>query len=57
MKIRPAIDADHDAIWTIFHEIVATGDTYALDPNLSRKEALQYWCEKSTRAYVAESDA
>ena len=54
MKIRPATEADHDAIWNIFHEIVAAGDTYALDPNLSRKEALKYWCEKSSRAYVAE---
>jgi L-amino acid N-acyltransferase YncA len=55
MKIRPATRADHNAIWKIFREIVAAGDTYALDPNLSRKEALQYWCEKNTRAYVAEN--
>ena len=55
MKIRPTTEEDRDAIWKIFHEIVAAGDTYALDPNLSRKEALQYWCERSTRAYVAES--
>jgi L-amino acid N-acyltransferase YncA len=55
MKIRPATEVDYDAIWNIFHGIVAAGDTYALDPNLSRSEALQYWCEKSTRAYVAES--
>jgi len=56
MKIRPAIEGDRDAIWGIFHEIVAAGDTYALDPNLSREEALQYWCEESSRAYVAEND-
>src|SRR6516162_8778424 len=55
MKIRPTTEEDRDAIWKIFHEIVAAGDTYALDPNLSRKEALQYWCEESSRAYVAES--
>src|ERR1700757_3541428 len=54
MKIRAATDADRDAIWKIFHETVAAGDTYALDPNLSRKEALQYWCGKITRTYVAE---
>jgi L-amino acid N-acyltransferase YncA len=55
MKIRSARHADRDAIWKIFHEIVAVGDTYALDPDLSRKEALQYWCGKNTRAYVAEN--
>ena len=55
MKIRPATHPDRDAIWKIFHEIVAAGDTYALDPDLSRKEALQYWCGKNTRVYVAEN--
>jgi L-amino acid N-acyltransferase YncA len=55
MKIRPATKADRDPIWNIFHQVVAAGDTYALDPNLSRDEALQYWCEKSSRTYVAES--
>jgi L-amino acid N-acyltransferase YncA len=55
MKIRPATHRDRDAIWKIFHEIVAAGDTYALDPDLSRKEALQYWCGKNTRVYVAEN--
>jgi L-amino acid N-acyltransferase YncA len=55
MKIRPATDADHDAIWKIFHEVVATGATYAIDPNISRKEALEYWFGKNTHVYVAES--
>jgi L-amino acid N-acyltransferase YncA len=55
MKIRLATEVDHAAIWNIFRQIVAAADTYALDPNMSREEALQYWCEKSTRAYVAES--
>ena len=43
MKIRPATDADRDAIWNIFHEVVEAGDTYALDPNISREDALTYW--------------
>ncbi|HEU0273770.1 MAG TPA: GNAT family N-acetyltransferase [Candidatus Udaeobacter sp.] len=55
MKIRLATNTDHDAIWKIFHEVVAAGDTYAIDPNISRKEALQYWCGKNTNVYVAES--
>ena len=57
MKIRPAIDADRDAIWNIFHEIVAAGDTYALDPNISREDALAYWLVLGTHAYVAEQPA
>ncbi|HEU0274621.1 MAG TPA: GNAT family N-acetyltransferase [Candidatus Udaeobacter sp.] len=54
MKIRTTTEVDRDAIWKIFHSVVATGDTYAIDPNISRKEALQYWCGKNTHAYVAE---
>jgi L-amino acid N-acyltransferase YncA len=54
MKIRAATRADHDAIWNIFHEVVAAGDTYALDPKMSRKEALAYWFGSDTCTYVAE---
>ena len=57
MKIRPATDADRDAIWNIFHEVVAAGDTYALDPNISREDALAYWLAPATHAYVAEQPA
>jgi L-amino acid N-acyltransferase YncA len=56
IKIRPATDADHDAIWKIFHEIVAAGDTYAFDPKMPREEALAYWFRSGTRTYVAEND-
>jgi len=54
MEIRPATDSDRDAIWNIFHEVVAAGDTYALDPNISRENALAYWFGPRTHTYVAE---
>ena len=54
MKIRAATEADHDAIWNIFHEIVAAGDSYAFDPKMSREEALAYWFRADTHTYVAE---
>jgi len=56
MKIRAATEADRDAIWNIFHEIVAAGDTYAFDPQMSREEALAYWFRANTHTYVAEKD-
>jgi L-amino acid N-acyltransferase YncA len=56
MKIRPAADADRDAIWNIFREIVAAGDTYALDPTVSREDALAYWFAPATHTFVAEID-
>jgi ribosomal protein S18 acetylase RimI-like enzyme len=54
MNIRPATEADRDAIWEIFHQVVAAGDTYALDPNISREHALAYWFAPGTHTYVAE---
>ena len=56
MKIRPAIEADRDAIWRIFHQVVAAGDTYALDPHMSREDALAYWFSSGSHTYVAEAD-
>jgi ribosomal protein S18 acetylase RimI-like enzyme len=56
MKIRPATDVDRDPVWNIFHEVVAAGDTYALDPNISREDALAYWFASGTHTYVAEID-
>ena len=57
MNIRPATEADRDAIWNIFHEVVAASDTYALDPSISREDALAYWLAPGTYTYVAEEPA
>ena len=55
MKIRAATEADREAIWDIFHEVVAAGDTYAIDPDMSRENALAYWFDADTQTYVAEN--
>jgi L-amino acid N-acyltransferase YncA len=57
MKIRLATEADCDAIWNIFHEVVTGGDTYALDPNISREDGLAYWLAPGTHTYVVEQPA
>ena len=53
--IRPATRADEDAIWGIFHAVVSSGDTYAFDPEMPRKEALAYWFSPGTHTYVSDS--
>jgi ribosomal protein S18 acetylase RimI-like enzyme len=57
LKIRLATNKDRDKIWRIFHEVVATGDTYAFDPAISRREALAYWFALGTHTYVAERES
>jgi L-amino acid N-acyltransferase YncA len=56
IEIRPATDSDRDAIWEIFHEVVAAGDTYPFDPKMSREDAFAYWFGTNTHTYVAELD-
>jgi ribosomal protein S18 acetylase RimI-like enzyme len=53
-KIRAATKADHDAIWEIFHEVIAAGETYPIDPDISRDDALAYWFQPGAHACVAE---
>ncbi len=55
--IRPAVAADRVGIWKIFHEVVAAGDTYTFDPNISREDALAYWFANGTHTCVAEVDS
>jgi L-amino acid N-acyltransferase YncA len=56
LDIHEATDSDRDAIWQIFHEVIATGETYPLDPNISREDALAYWFQRGAHAYVADND-
>jgi len=56
LHIRPATKEDGDAIWEIFHAVVATGDTYAFDPNISRDDALACWMRSDTHTYVAKQE-
>ena len=56
LQIRRAKKEDHEVIWQIFCAVVAGGDTYVFDPNISRRKALAYWLGPKTRCYVALSD-
>ncbi len=56
LTIRPATKMDEDGIWEIFHAVVARGDTYAFDPNISREAALDYWLNPETHTFVAEGE-
>jgi ribosomal protein S18 acetylase RimI-like enzyme len=55
-KIRPATKADHEPILKIFREVIQPGDTYAIDPRISREAALAYWFAHGTHTYVTELD-
>jgi len=56
LTIRPAAVADHEAIWRIFHEVVAAADTYAYPAGTTRDEALSLWLPREGWTFVAEMD-
>jgi L-amino acid N-acyltransferase YncA len=56
LSVREARRSDSDSIWSIFHAVVASADTYVFDPTTSRDDALAYWLDSSARCYVAERD-
>lgn len=52
MTIREAGPGDGDAIWAMLEPVFRAGQSYAVDPGISRADALAYWL--AGRAYVAE---
>ena len=56
MLIRPAVATDDDAIWPIIEPVIRAGETYALDRDMSRADALAYWTDGDHETFVAEDD-
>lgn len=56
LNIRLATEADHDAIWEIFYDVISAGDAFAFDPEMSRQDALAFWCGVGKQTYVAEQN-
>lgn len=56
LSIRPAEDADQDAIWAIMEPVIRAGATYPLDPDIGREGAFAYWFSPDKQVFVAEED-
>jgi L-amino acid N-acyltransferase YncA len=54
VNIRRATSGDADAIWRIFHAVVARGDTYTFPPDTSRDDALAYFMAPGISSWVME---
>src|SRR5690242_17227178 len=56
LTIRPATDADRDAVWRILQPTFREGATYPIPRDVSREEALAYWFAPGNSVFVAEAD-
>lgn len=54
MLIRLARPEDAAAIWSIIGPTFRAGETYAIDPEISREDALAYWLGRDKETFVAE---
>ena len=56
MHIRKATPKDKDAILAFVEPILRAGDTYAIDPTLTRDQIADYWLGPDKVTLVAEED-
>ena len=56
MTIREATKEDWDAIWPVFHEVVAAGETYAYETDTSKQQAETIWLDTPRKTYVFEEN-
>jgi L-amino acid N-acyltransferase YncA len=57
MEIREATPQDWPGIWAFFRRIVAAGDTFAYDPEITEAEARDDWLEDPPSRAVVAVDA
>ena len=53
ISIRKVQEADFDAIWHIFRQVVQQGNAYAYDPESTREQAHALWMSEYVTSYVA----
>jgi len=54
VKITPAKEKDFDAVWRIFQQVIAGGQTYVNDENTTKENAYDKWFDKSAKTFVAK---
>ena len=56
ISIRLASPEDFDQVWPLLRDVFRAGDTYAVDPDISRDAALAYWMTQASATYVATDE-
>jgi len=56
MQIRPAAEADREAVFAIVDPVLKAGETYAMPRDFSHEETLAYWFSPSHEVFVVEDN-
>lgn len=57
MKISAYTPTEDDALWGILKPAFESGDTYTVDPDISREAALEFWTAPEKTVFMAGEDA
>ena len=52
--MRAVAPEDDTVLWAMLKPVFRAGDTYAIDPAISRADALAFWCGGTHSAFVLE---
>ena len=56
MQIRAVTQRDHNVLWDMLKPVFRSGETYAIDPNISQQNALGYWIGADAGCFVIEEN-
>ncbi|WP_417603935.1 GNAT family N-acetyltransferase [Primorskyibacter flagellatus] len=56
LVFRTADPVDAGVLWAMLKPVFRAGDTYAIDPQISRRDALAYWTGTGREAWIVEED-
>lgn len=56
VKIRQYEETDASTLWAMLELVFRAGDTYAVDPDISREDAVAFWTGGIHEAWVAEDE-
>jgi ribosomal protein S18 acetylase RimI-like enzyme len=54
LTIRTATAADTNDIWAILEPVFRAGETYTVARDISKEDAIRYWCAPGNETFVAE---
>jgi len=54
LNIRTAVAADTNDIWAILEPVFRAGETYTVARDISKEDAIRYWCAPGYETFVAE---
>lgn len=57
IEIRDFEAADWPAVWSIIHEVITTGETFAYDPAMNEHDAREMWCQTAPGRTTVSVDA